>query len=287
MMRLTASLAAIAFCCLGLIAHRASASGEPGIRLYAIDCGELTFKNMSMFSDTGAYKAAAGAMVDPCFLIHHPMGYFLWDTGLGDALVGHDVPANSAGVALHVHKTLVEQLGQIGVKPADIKILAFSHFHSDHTGNANLFLAATWLLNEEELKWALAKPTPPIVVPESFSAYQRVQTHMISGDYDVFGDGTIRILKTPGHTPGHQVLLVKLPRAGLVLLSGDLYHLVSDRPRAASSAGQVMTANIDRAQTLASMDRVESILKNTGSRLVVQHDPADFASLPKFPAFLD
>ena len=90
----------------------------------------------------------------------------------------------------------------------------------------------------------------------------------------------------PRHSFG-QVLLVKLPHAGSVLLSGDLYHLTSDRPRAGTSAGQVMTVNVDRAQTLASMDRVEAILKNTGSRLVVQHDPADFASLPKFPAFLD
>jgi len=94
-------------------------------------------------------------------------------------------------------------------------------------------------------------------------------------------------LRTPGHTPGHQVLLVKLAHAGPVLLSGDLYHLASDRPLAGDSAGQVMTINADRAQTLASMNRVESILKNTASRLVIQHDPADFASLPKFPAFLN
>jgi N-acyl homoserine lactone hydrolase len=267
---------------------RANAAGGKEIRLYAIDCGSLTFKDMSMFSDTGHYDGKKnGSMVDPCFLLQHPAGFFLWDTGLGDALVGHDPPVNEAGVGLHVQKTLVAQLAQIGVRPADIKVLAFSHFHVDHTGNANLFTAATWLINEEELKWALAKPTPPVVVPESFNAYKNVQTRMISGDYDVFGDGTIRILRTPGHTPGHQVLLVKLAHTGPVLLSGDLYHLASDRPRAADGAGQVMTVNVDRAQTLASMNRVESILKNTASRLVIQHDPGDFASLPKFPGFLN
>jgi N-acyl homoserine lactone hydrolase len=267
---------------------RANAAGDKEIRLYAIDCGSLTFKDMSMFSDTGHYDGKKnGSMVDPCFLLQHPAGFFLWDTGLGDALVGHDPPVNEAGVGLHVQKTLVGQLAQIGVRPADIKVLAFSHFHVDHTGNANLFTAATWLINEEELKWALGKPTPPVVIPESFNAYKNVQTRMINGDYDVFGDGTIRILRTPGHTPGHQVLLVKLAHTGPVLLSGDLYHLASDRPRAADRAGQVMSVNVDRAQTLASMNRVESILKNTASRLVIQHDPADFASLPKFPAFLN
>jgi glyoxylase-like metal-dependent hydrolase (beta-lactamase superfamily II) len=287
-MRITLSLAAIACCCLGLMTDRAHASGEKDIRLYAIDCGSLTFKDMSMFSDTGHYDGKKnGSLVDPCFLIQHPAGFFLWDTGLGDSLLGHDPPVNEAGVGLHVQKTLVGQLAQIGVKPGDIKVLAFSHFHVDHTGNANLFMAATWLINGEELNWALGKPTPPVVVPESFSAYKNVQTHVISGDYDVFGDGTIRILKTPGHTPGHQVLLLKLPHAGSVLLSGDLYHLASDRPRARDSGGQIMTVNTDRAQTLASMNRVESILENTGGRLVVQHDPADFAALPKFPAYLN
>ena len=287
-MRFTLSLAAVACCCLGLMSGRANAAGDKEIRLYAIDCGSLTFKDMSMFSDTGHYDGKKnGSMVDPCFLLQHPAGFFLWDTGLGDALVGHDPPVNEAGVGLHVQKTLVGQLAQIGVRPADIKVLAFSHFHVDHTGNANLFTAATWLINEEELKWALGKPTPPVVVPESFNAYKNVQTRMINGDYDVFGDGTIRILRTPGHTPGHQVLLVKLAHTGPVLLSGDLYHLASDRPRAADGAGQVMSVNVDRAQTLASMNRVESILKNTAGRLVIQHDPADFASLPKFPAFLN
>jgi N-acyl homoserine lactone hydrolase len=287
-MRFTLSLAAVACCCLGLMSGRAITSSEKEIRLYAIDCGSLTFKDMSMFSDTGHYDGKKnGSMVDPCFLLQHPAGFFLWDTGLGDALVGHDPPVNEDGVGLHVQKTLVGQLAQIGVRPADIKVLAFSHFHVDHTGNANLFTAATWLINEEELRWALGKPTPPVVVPESFNAYKNVQTRMVSGDYDVFGDGTIRILRTPGHTPGHQVLLVKLAHTGPVLLSGDLYHLASDRPLAGDSAGQVMTINADRAQTLASMNRVESILKNTASRLVIQHDPADFASLPKFPAFLN
>ena len=105
---------------------------------------------------------------------------------------------------------------------------------------------------------------------------------MIEGDYDVFGDGAVRILKTPGHTPGHQVLLLELRKSGTVILSGDLYHLRDNR-----KFRRIPTFNSSRAETLASIDRIERIVKNRKARFVVQHDPVDFAALPKFPAYLE
>jgi glyoxylase-like metal-dependent hydrolase (beta-lactamase superfamily II) len=258
------------------------------LRLYVMDCGSMTITDMGLFSDTGKYDGQSGLLVDPCFVIRHPKGILLWDTGLGDALVGHDVPPNADGVALHVERSLMEQLQQAGIAAADIKFLAFSHFHVDHTGNANAFSAATWILNRAEMDWALGTPTPPIVVPATFSAYHGAHTLIIDGDHDVFGDGLVRILKTPGHTPGHQVLLVKLAKAGPVLLSGDLYHLRADRPTGPGAAGaQVMLVNVNRADTLASMDRVESLLRSLHARLIVQHDPEDYRKLPKSPDYLE
>src|SRR5450755_2205433 len=118
----------------------------PGIRLYVLDCGAMSIKDMGLFSDTGKYDGQAGSIVDTCFLIRHPKGNFLWDTGLSDTLVGHDVPANADGVAIHMGHGLLDQLRQIGIAPADITYLAFSHFHLDHTGNANAFGASTWIL---------------------------------------------------------------------------------------------------------------------------------------------
>jgi N-acyl homoserine lactone hydrolase len=259
----------------------------PGVRMYVLDCGAMSIKDMALFSDSGKYDGQSGSIVDTCFLIRHPKGNFLWDTGLSDALVGHDVPANADGVAIHVAHGLLEQLREIGIAPSDITYLAFSHFHLDHTGNANAFGSATWILNQAELTWALGDPTPPIVDPSSFSAFRSAHTIMISSDYDVFGDGLVRILKTPGHTPGHQVLMVKLPKSGTVVLSGDLYHLQADRPSRAGSSPQVMRVNTNRADTLASMDRVEDIIRNTHARLIVQHDPGDYSRLPKSPAFMD
>lgn len=264
-------------------------AAEPvsGVRLYVFDCGSMSIRDMALFSDTGRYDGQSGTIVDTCFLVRHPRGMLLWDTGLSDSLVGHDVPANADGVALHVGRGLIDQLAGIGVAPADVDFLAFSHLHIDHTGNANAFTASTWLLNPAEVSWAMGSPTPPVVDPASFDAYHRARTQSISGDHDVFGDRLVRILRTPGHTPGHQVLLVRLPKSGYVLLSGDLYHLRKDRPGRNGSSGQVMKVNVSRADTLASMDRVEGILRELHARLIVQHDPGDLRGLPRAPAYLE
>ncbi len=257
-------------------------------RIYVLDCGSMSIRDMGLFSDTGKYDGQSGSVVDPCFLIQHPKGLLLWDLGLGDSFVGHDVPPNADGVGIHVERSLQKQLEEIGVSNGDVRYLAFSHFHRDHTGNANAFTHSTWILNQLELDWGLSKPTPPIVDPATFSSYRSVQTLMIKGDHDVFGDGLVRILRTPGHTPGHQVLLVKLAKTGPVLLSGDLYHLRADRPlRPGGGGAQVMIVNVNRADTLASMDRVEEMLRNLHARLIVQHDPADYGKLPKPPGYLE
>ncbi len=284
--------AALLIACLYLsapfqAATAAETAAVPAVRLYALDCGRIDFKNMGLFSDTGDYDGKAGSLVDPCFVIRHPKGTLLWDTGLSDALVGRNDPPNQDGVSLRVSNRLLDQLKSIGIAPSDVSFVAFSHFHLDHTGNASAFTASTWIINQAELAWALATPTPPVVDPGSISAYRTVETRMISGDYDVFQDGTVRILKAPGHTPGHQVLLLKLARSGAVLLSGDLYHQRSDRPRAGVPGGRIMLVNTSRADSLASVDRIETILRNTGARLVIQHDPEDFKSLPVSPAYLE
>src|SRR5581483_3007489 len=205
----------------------------------------------------------------------------VWDTGLRDDIAETKGGVDNGSVHMTVSATLINQLKALGVAPKDVTHVAFSHMHFDHTGNANLFERATWVLNRTELAWALTLPGP-FVQPESFSAYKGAKTVLINGDHDVFGDRSVRILKAPGHTPGHQVLLLKLSKAGAVLLSGDLYHL-----RASRINSRVPEFNTDRADTLASMNRIERIAKKTKARLVIQHDPADFAALPRFPAYLE
>jgi N-acyl homoserine lactone hydrolase len=261
----------------------ARASDVTPVRLYAIDCGRIEVKDMGMFSDTGEYDGKPGSMVDPCFLIRHPKGTLLWDAGLGDQIAenrdGVDV---GGGIRFFVGESLQEQLKIVGLTANDVSYVAFSHFHLDHTGNANKFLNSIWIINKMELAAALSTSPPFGVDPARVSAYAKVKTRIIDGDYDVFGDGSVKILKAPGHTPGHQVLAIKLERSGTVILAGDLYHTRDNR-----NLRRVPTVNVERAETLASMDRIERIAANTHARLIVQHDPADFRSLPKFPAYLD
>jgi len=252
------------------------------VRLYAIECGRIDVKDLGAFADTGEYDGQSGTLTVSCYLIRHPKGTLLWDTGLSDKLAEDKAGIDLGGFKLTVVKPLIDQLKSIEVTPADVTHLAVSHFHFDHTGNANTFGASTWIINRAELAWAGSTPTPFGVDPSTFSASKTVKTRLIDGDFDVFGDGSVRILKTPGHTPGHGVLAVKLKKSGVVILSGDLYHTHENR-----TLRRVPGFNYERADTLASMDRVEKIVKNTKARFIVQHDGKDVASLPKFPAYLE
>jgi N-acyl homoserine lactone hydrolase len=254
------------------------------IRLYAMDCGRIDVKDMELFSDTGELDGKPGKLSDPCFLVRHPKGTLIWDTGLGDKIAeskdGIDNPA--FGINLSVAIKLADQLKALGLTPEGINYVAFSHFHFDHTGNAGLFLRSTWIVNKSELANAAQSPVPPSIDPGIAAEAKEVNLQLIDADYDVFGDGSVRILKTPGHTPGHQSLEIKLKNSGTVLLSGDLYHQRDSR-----KFRLVPPLNSERADTLASIDRFESIAKNTKARVVIQHDQQDFQALPKFPAYLD
>lgn len=263
----------------------AASAAEPvsELRMYAIDCGQITIKDAAPFSDTGDYDGKPLAAVVSCYLIRHPKGTLLWDAGLNDevAKAPEGVVAGGGNFLLKVKVPLLDQLAQIGVKPADVTFIAFSHLHFDHTGNANAFGASTWLMNKAELA-AINSDAPPFGMdPRLVSAHKSARVEAYSGDHDVFGDGSVRILAAPGHTPGHQVLQLNLKQAGTVVLSGDLYHTHENRKEK-----NVPSFNTSRADTLASFDRVEKIVTNHKARFVVQHVQADLDALPKFPAYL-
>jgi N-acyl homoserine lactone hydrolase len=256
--------------------------GQPtntvSIQLYAMDCGHFDFPDLANFSDTGEYDHQSGSLADPCFLIHHPKGWLLWDTGFPDTFPGRPSGTASTGTVLYRSQSLISELKMLHLSPAEIAYVGFSHLHFDHSGNANLFLSSTWLIQRKEFDFATAKPTPFGVDPATFSSYQKAKVHLLDGDYDVFGDGTVRILATPGHTPGHQALLIHLPQKGFVILSGDAFQLRQNRIK------QLVPAyNSSRAETLASMDRIEKLAKNLHATVIVQHSMEDSALLPAFP----
>ncbi|AGC48716.1 beta-lactamase [Myxococcus stipitatus DSM 14675] len=261
----------------------ASEAPVTGVKLHPLDCGSAEFKDLSPFTDTGELDGESGTLSAPCFLIRHPRGNLLWDAGLGDHLAqepnGHE---QRPGVRFVVKKTLASQLEQLGLKASDVQFVAFSHLHVDHTGNARNFQSSTWLVHRDEWNWSLQKPTPPGVDASALAGHPKQKTVLLNADHDVFGDGSVRILKTPGHTPGHQVLLVRLPKTGNVMLSGDLFHT-----RENFEKGLMPSFNFNRADTLASIDRVYKMLKNTNGQIIIQHDAKEMAKLPAFPQAME
>ncbi|MFT3791890.1 MAG: N-acyl homoserine lactonase family protein [Rudaea sp.] len=263
----------------------AAPAPDTDVRLYALDCGHLDFKSLGMFSDTGEYDGRPGRILTPCFLIRHPQGWMLWDAGLGDRYAQQATGVDAFGGLVHVQVpvTLAAQLAILNLAPKDIRVVAFADLHEDHVGNANLFAkTATWVVNDKELAWAKSDPPPLRVDAGLFSGVESADVKRIDGDFDVFGDGRVIILKAPGLTPGHQVLLLRLKKTGAVLLAGGLYPLRESRGQR-----RVPATSTSRADALASMERIEKIAANQKARVVAQGDPADFAALPKFPACLN
>ncbi len=255
---------------------------KPEIALYALDCGKARVQDADLFADDGSFKGQARDLVDPCYLIRHPAGDLLWDTGLPDALLA--TPSADAGpFALTRTVTLAAQLQQLGLAPADIEFVSISHSHFDHVGNGGAFAGSTFLIDPRERAFMFSDEARKAPEFAAYAALEQAKTTSLEGDadHDVFGDGRVKIIAAPGHTPGHRVLLVQLAQAGPVLLTGDMYHLAESRERRT-----VPRFNTDRTQTLLSIEKVEKLATETGARVVRQHVPEDFSALPVFPEAL-
>ena len=233
-----------------------------------------------MFS-SGFDKGVSQAFVDPCYLIRHPRGTLVWDTGIPDSLVKRPVgpPPSDGSVRFRVSKTLASQLEEIGFQPADVTYLALSHMHYDHVGNANMFAGSTLLIQEQERRAAFTDSALASTAGRHYAELRSSKTIVLNGAHDVFGDSSVVIMPAPGHTAGHQVLLLRLPKTGPVVLSGDLYHFAKNR-----QLRRMPQFNFDREMTLRSMDRIEAFLARTGATLWIQHDPEQGATLPRAPA---
>lgn len=252
------------------------------IKLYTLDGGHLTFTNMGLFYDTGEHEGEAGDMAVPCYLIHHGEDWLLWDTGNGDDLAKYKDGVMKFGVKFSVKKTLKSQLAELNLTPDDIKYVVLSHLHPDHSGNVKLFPNAEFIVAEDELKWAFGKPTPQFIEPDMIAPLKTANVMATRDDIDVFGDGTVQVLRGPGHTPGHRFLFVKLPNYGNILITGDLYHTKENYEKHSIDDG-----NYNRAEELASFDRFDRMQKNLKTKVIIQHSPEDFAKMPKFPKFLN
>jgi N-acyl homoserine lactone hydrolase len=251
----------------------ASAQAAPDVSLARFDCGtpqEPTAVNQR-FSDTYAYGDLKLQLVFSCYLVKHGDEYLLWDTG-------HAMTTPKVAPPV----SLIDLLAKIDVKPDQIKYVGISHYHADHTGQIASFPKATLLIGSREWE-AISAPKPAEGVNfKPFESWIKGDSKVEpqSSDKDVFGDGTVIMLRTPGHTPGHSSLLVKLAQTGPVILSGDAVHF-----RENYDSDGVPAFNYDRAQTVASIERLKKISSNLKATLIIQHDGRDIAKLPVFPAF--
>lgn len=245
---------------------------NPAIYLFIFDVGDIYIKDISHWNpgvDVGQSKHFSS----PAFLIRHPKGDLLWDTGVTDNLIKKPEGSDSPLMLIKATRTLQSQLSEINVKPEEIEYLAFSHRHSDHIGNANYFVNSTLLVQEEE--YASLFEGNLLTFTHAIKSNAVVQ---LKGDYDVFGDSSVVILRTPGHTSGHQSLLVNLPESGTVIISGDLFHFQKNRRLMG-----VPEFNFNREQTLASMTKIEKLIKEKNAILWIQHDKELMQAIPKSP----
>jgi N-acyl homoserine lactone hydrolase len=284
-------LAVLALACATSLAQSpAPAAGRaPGLaplpkvtspRLYVIDCGTLVYNRPEDYQLTREQVADTNMSV-PCFLVVHPKGILLFDTGLSDRLVGRPLYENiDGGYGQIKFNTLRGQLADIGVAPSDITYLAISHSHFDHVGNANDYAGATWLTQKAELDFMFGPAADRTYLP-LYAALARARQVVFQGDHDVFGDGTVVLKFTPGHTPGHQSLYVRLARTGGVLISGDLYHYAEERTR------NRMPKEEQAAGTPASRAAIERFLKEKNAQLWIGHSMAFFRDAIKSPGWYE
>jgi glyoxylase-like metal-dependent hydrolase (beta-lactamase superfamily II) len=284
----------------------AAAQTRPAVqstRLYVMDCGLLLRGDPMM--RFGLTTEQVGGRVDfmtPCLLVVHPGGTMLWDTGMiPDRLIKPGTnttilagrtpgwtteqvfkePGDTIGPSI-VNRSLKDQLAEIGYTPADITYLVLSHMHVDHVANANDYARSTWITQKAERDAMFSERGRASATFANYSALEHAKTKVIEGDYDVFGDGVVRLISTPGHSPGHQSLLLRLARTGPLLITGDLYHYEAER-----ALGIVPPPSQNKDQERASRAKVERLLEETGATLWVQHSLPLWRTLKKSPQYYD
>ena len=240
----------------------------PPLKLWRLDCGRI--------EENGARPWAWQRVPTPtpCYLVGNGQRYLLWDAGTSKRALGNAHPT------IKLDRTVTDQLAQIGVRPEQVEFVGISHYHGDHTGQATQFPKAKLLIGAGDLE-ALKRSPPPVgTAPPHIQPWLdgSAPVEALREDHDVFGDGRVTVLMTPGHTPGHSALLVKLAR-GPVILAGDLWFSHADALREA-----IPDFNTSRAETIASRDRIARMADKLDAVIILQHEPADVAKLPPFPA---
>ena len=262
------------------LAAPVSAQEAPDLEMWQLDCGTIELSDAGDFSDAHLYDCDERTLVVNYYLLRNADQYMLWDAGLSKDLIG--ISYTEGAFTVSMKRSLVDQLAELTLSPEDINFAAVSHYHFDHSSQLADFSESTLLIGVGDWEVVQATKEPnQLVDPRPFAPWlgdDAAPVTAIARDHDVFGDGSVLIKATPGHTPGHTSLLVRLPEKGNVFLTGDLYHFEEQ----VTNRG-VPQFNTNRADTLASMARFDAIGKSLGATVIIQHDPRHMDRLPAFP----
>ena len=274
------ALAAAAFAASSADAQRPPAPATP--RIYVLENGSINGLDPALFNFRREELKQVD-FVNIAYLIVHPRGTLMFDAGaVPDSHFKGDGSPVVEGVVTAT-KPLLPQLEAAGYEVGDVTYFALSHFHADHTGNANEFANATWIVQKAERDYMFAESPQGIIEPATYSALRDADSKILDNeDFDVFGDGSVVVMATPGHTPGHQVVAVKLANRGNVVLAGDLYHYPEER-----MTGRLPTFEFDSEQSKVSRARIEKFIEDNDAELWIEHDVATHAGLPKSPRYVD
>jgi glyoxylase-like metal-dependent hydrolase (beta-lactamase superfamily II) len=257
-------------------------------KLFRLDCGHSLANDESVWTP-GENVGRSIEFSSTCWLIKHGSEWLLWDTGVPEAAVNAPKGWSTLPklIVYHLDKTVTGQLAEIGLRPSDIGRVAVSHTHGDHIGNVRLFPDSTILMQRAEYNWINSGNGPNDNVNQLMALARELlgapkNLQLVDGDTDVFGDGSVTLVSTPGHTPGSQSLLVHLKNSGFIILSGDVVHLENNFEK-----NIVPALNIDKAESIASMEKIRQILAKYGATLFINHDKKQTETLKLLPAFYD
>ncbi|WP_424988095.1 AttM family quorum-quenching N-acyl homoserine lactonase [Microbulbifer sp. S227A] len=258
------------------------------IKLYMFQTGTLKLKVHNIKMNEG--NGADFEIPVPFFLLTHPKGHTLIDGGVAVECV-EDAAGHWGGIAEAFKPQMtradgcVEQIKALGIDPADIKYVVQSHLHLDHTGSVGRFPNATYIVQRSEYEYAMN--------PDWFAAAAYIRKdfdrpdlkwHFLEGaqddNYDVYGDGTLTTVFTPGHAPGHMSLMVKLPEAGHVLLAVDAAYTM-DHWEEKALPGFVSSA----VDSVRSVQKLRALAEKTDALVVTGHDPESWEGFKKAPDF--
>ncbi|MGB3774972.1 MAG: N-acyl homoserine lactonase family protein [Leeuwenhoekiella sp.] len=252
-------------------------------KLYVFDGGKVKANNKSLFAQENTYDGEVINLADAFYVINHPEGILLWDTGLPENLVGNNAYTTPDGsFTISREDSIVDQLASIGLSPEDINYIAFSHIHFDHTGAANHFPEAKWLVQQTTLDFIESDSIKgnSFYDVKSFENLKNIE--ILNGDFDLFNDGTVVIKYLPGHTAGHQGLFLDLAISGPTMLSGDTYHFRQNRRDSI-----IPRINYNIPQSGESIDVFEKFVTKSNAEVHIQHDLQDFEEMVKAPKSID